>query len=146
MLRRKDNGGRTAAVWEMWSVTPAIALVLLPKCPVCLAAWLGLLGTVGSNSLLSAVWGIPLSVGMLGVALRPVVSVAQRTRQPQLLALGLLGAAAVLVARASAAQTLLLCAGLSLLAGALLWSGWLKRRAGHGSAGTIRISTIRSAK
>jgi hypothetical protein len=44
---------------------PALALLLAPKCPLCLAAWFGILGSFGASSWMSAAWGTALAAGLL---------------------------------------------------------------------------------
>src|SRR5947209_1409299 len=48
---------------------PAILLVILPKCPMCLGGWLGLMGLAGIVSPLKSAWGAPLWTVMLAAAL-----------------------------------------------------------------------------
>jgi hypothetical protein len=111
---------------EHLPLIPAIVLVVLPKCPLCLAAWFGILGSVSATAWFSAVWGIPLAAGLLSVALAILGVRARRRRDARPLWVGILGAAALLCGKCFAYGPLLLYAGLGLLAGASFWSTGLK--------------------
>ena len=111
---------------EHMALIPAIALVLLPKCPLCLAAWFGILGSLGVNSWLKAVWGTPLAAGLLSFAVGALALRARRSRDTRPLLVGLLGAAALLGGKCFVDAPMLLYSGLGLLLGASFWSSWLK--------------------
>src|SRR5580700_3154570 len=40
---------------------PAVAVALLPKCPVCATAYLGVFGSIGARGWFQAAWGLPLA-------------------------------------------------------------------------------------
>lgn len=98
--------------------------MLLPKCPLCIAAWLGILGSLGANSWLSAVWGTPLAVGLLSFAVGAMALRARRSRDPRQLLVGTLGAATLLVGKCVIDAPVLLYGGFALLMGASFWSSW----------------------
>jgi hypothetical protein len=75
---------------------PAILLVVLPKCPLCLGAWFGVFGALGVQPWIAGAWGVPLGAALLSVSVCALARHASRTRDPRPLALGLLGAAALL--------------------------------------------------
>ena len=78
---------------------PAVALVLLPKCPACLLAWAGVLGAWGAGPF----WHVPLGVWISSVLAAAVVGAvtvrAIRTRQPGLALAGCTATAALLAAK-----------------------------------------------
>jgi hypothetical protein len=100
---------------------PAIVLALLPKCPLCFAAWFGLLGAAGASSWLSAAWGAPLGMALLSFAVAALALRARKTRDLRPLLMGVIGAGALLGGK-YVADLLLLCAGLALLIAASIWS------------------------
>lgn len=100
---------------------PAIALAVLPKCPLCLAAWFGLLGVAGVNSWLSAAWSFPVWVTLLSFTVGVLAWRARSGGDGRPLAAGVLGAAALLAGK-YLTGTLLTGIGLVLLAAAYLWS------------------------
>ena len=116
---RHGSGGR-----EQLRLLPAVILVLLPKCPLCLAAWFGIFGSVSASAWLRAVWGIPLAVTLLGIAVLSLVLAARERRDWRALLVGTLGAAALLAGKYEMDQPILVCVGLALFIVASLWTGW----------------------
>lgn len=96
---------------EQLPLLPAIALVLLPKCPLCLATWFGIVGSVGA-SWLNAAWGTPLAAGLLSFAAGSLALRARRTRDRRPALVGLLGAAALLTGKCLTDEPLVLYTGL----------------------------------
>ena len=111
--QRPRAGGR-------FPLLPAVALVLLPKCPLCLGAWLGLLGA-GAGSWLQAAWGTPLWLALMTLPVGALLARARFRRDRWLLLAGLAGAAALLAGKCWT-NLQLLAAGFILLAGASVWS------------------------
>lgn len=101
---------------------PVIALVLLPKCPLCLMAWFGIFGSLEVSSWVSDLWGTPLAIGLLSFAIVALVLRAWRSGNGNPLVIGLLGAGAMLAGKCLFAAPPLLYAGLGLLIGASIWS------------------------
>ena len=65
-----------------WALVPMIALAVLPKCPLCLAAYLSLLGLgTGVASALAAVLH-PSLIAIAGLALGWAAVVAARRPRP----------------------------------------------------------------
>jgi hypothetical protein len=104
------------------SLVPAIALVLLPKCPLCVAAYLGVLGSLGTSSWLRATWGLPLGAGLLAFTFGALLVRAHRSTdyRPPLLALA--GSALLLAGKFVIDARTLVAVGALLLVGASLWS------------------------
>jgi hypothetical protein len=96
------------------------------ECPLCLAAELGLLSSLGARSWLNAVWGTPLAVGLLSFAVGTLALRSRRSRDPRPLLVGLVGAGTLLDGRCLMDAPLLVYAGLGLLMEASFWSSWWK--------------------
>ena len=126
------------AAGEHLPLLPAFVLVLLPKCPLCLGAWFGILGSIGVGSWLRTFWGAPLAAALLSFAIGALALRAWRSRDACPLLLGLVGAAALLGGRSFWDAPLLLYAGLVLLMGASLWSSWSLPR-GRGSVSARKL-------
>lgn len=63
------RGGARRRAGFAASMVPGAALVLLPKCPLCLAAWLGLVAGVGVSAVAAAyIRGAILVLWVVGVA------------------------------------------------------------------------------
>ncbi|WP_437899547.1 hypothetical protein [Sorangium sp. So ce124] len=107
---------------------PAIALVLLPKCPLCVAAYLGIVGSLGASAWLRDAWGLPLGAGLLAFALGALVLRALASQDYRPMLAGLAGASAVLGGKFWLDAPPLLYAGALLLIGASLWSVHLASR------------------
>lgn len=106
---------------EPLSLLPVIVLVLLPKCPLCLAAWFGILGSFGASAWLRAVWGAPLAAGLLSFVIAALALQARVRRVWWPLLAGTLGAAALLTGRYFLNLPILFFVGLALLTLASFW-------------------------
>jgi hypothetical protein len=110
-----------------YSLLPAAGLALLPKCPLCWAAYVSVATGLG----VAPATGHRLLLGVLTMALiAALAAVAVRSRlitdRRPLLAAGL-GAAAVLLGRLAVNSMPLVYLGLAVLAGAAVWSAWPRR-------------------
>lgn len=101
---------------------PALAVVLLPKCPLCVAAYLGILGSLGVGSWLRDVWGLALGAGLLAFTIGALALRALRKRRIHRLLVGVCGATAVLGGKFFVEAPLLPYAGAAALAFASIWS------------------------
>lgn len=115
-----------ARVCQHLPLIPAVVLVLLPKCPLCLAAWFGIFGSLGATSWLNAVWGTPLAAGFLSLTVGTLAMRARGSRDARPLCVGIIGAVALLCGKCLVDVPLLICVGLGLLLSACFWSGRLK--------------------
>jgi mercuric ion transport protein len=111
------------------SILPALGAALLPKCPLCAAAYLGVLGSLGPGRWLRAAWGLPLTAGCLAVAAFALGFRARRRRGYGPLALGL-GAGALLLGAQLARDPApaLMVFGAAILVVATAWNTWPLRR------------------
>jgi hypothetical protein len=91
-------------------IVPAMLLVVLPKCPLCLGAWFGFFGAVGVGSWVAGVWGVPLGAALLAITVSVLAVRAFRTHDLRPVPFGLVGAAALLAGE-HFSNVLLLCAG-----------------------------------
>jgi hypothetical protein len=110
-----------------YAVLPAMGLALLPKCPLCWAAYVSVAAGLG----VAPATGHRLILGLLALALvAALAAVAVRSRliadRRPLLAAGL-GASAVLLGRLAVSSMPLVYLGLAGLAGAAVWSAWPRR-------------------
>jgi hypothetical protein len=111
------------------SLLPGGLLALLPaaKCPICIAAYAGVLSSLGlgflhDDRVLSPIIAVLLTVGLVSVAWS-----TRGHRRPGPLAVTVLGSAAVVVGRLIWSVPVVLYGGVALLVGASLWNLWLKR-------------------
>jgi hypothetical protein len=111
-----------AEIGEHIPLASAILIALLPKCPLCLAAWLGIIGSTSISSWVNRVWGAPLTAGFLSIAIGTIARRAWRRRDSRPLWLGLLGGAALLYGKCIVSAPLLLFAGLGLMIVAGFWN------------------------
>jgi len=95
-------------------ILPVILLMVLPKCPFCLGAWFAIFGGIGVRSWIAGVWGVPLGAALLSITVCTLAARAFRASDSRPLALGLLGAAALLAGK-HITDVFSLCAGGCLL-------------------------------
>jgi hypothetical protein len=89
---------------------------------MCLAAYGGLLTSLGSSSWLTAIWGLPLTVAALLITLGALAFPARRRRRYGPLLLAVLGASILLLGKFLFTVPSAVYAGASLVAAALLWN------------------------
>ncbi len=82
-----------AEIGEHIPLASAILIALLPKCPMCLVAWLGIIGSASISSWVNRVWGAPLTAGFLSIAIGTIALRAWRRRDSRPVWLGVLGGA-----------------------------------------------------
>jgi hypothetical protein len=102
-------------------LVPTLALIALPKCPLCAAAYLGVLGSFG-GAWLRAAWGWPLTAALLVLALVAPAARAWRRQAYRPLVCGVVGGGALVVGKFGVESAPLVCVGALLLAAAALWS------------------------
>ena len=126
MSRAEIGSGR----WRTWTAVPGILAAVLPKatCPLCVAAYAGVISSLGLGFLLTdRVLNPVILVSLtLSVASAGWNSWARRRSLPFLLAVT--GAAAVVLGRMVWSLPLVVYGGVALLLGASSWTLWLNRR------------------
>jgi hypothetical protein len=135
---RLSRAGRR--VGGLMPTLPAVALVLLPKCPMCLMAWFGLMGAFDLSPWVTRLWGMPLSLTLLGMAMAALLMRARRCRDWRAAALGLAGSLLILSGRFLLETPVLLYGGLIILALATLWSTRLRPRQDRASRSGLPMS------
>jgi len=101
---------------------PAIAIVFLPKCPLCVAAYLGALSSLGAGTWLNAAWGLPLCASLAAIAVGALFLRGRRSGDYSPTLLGLAGAAALLVGKLAIETPAVIYGGVALLVVASVWS------------------------
>ncbi len=119
------------------AAAPGIALSLLQKfaCPICAAASIGVLSSLGLGYLLSATYLLPLTAVLLLVALAALAFKA-RTRHGYgpLLVVGTVAAAGVLIGKFKYDSSGVMYAAVGLLLVSSVWNAWPRRTAVAGCA------------
>lgn len=105
---------------------PSVGVALLPKltCPVCWPAYTALLSSVGINFVDYTPYLLPTLTAFLLIALWALAYRARARRGYGPLALGALGAVAVLAGKFLFESDVGLYSGAGLLLGAALWNLW----------------------
>ncbi|MBN4050158.1 MerC domain-containing protein [Desulfobulbus sp. AH-315-M07] len=108
---------------------PAAMLALLPSftCPVCIAAYAGVLSAAGLGFIFDTTIQTPLIIGFLLIGIASVAFASRSHRKPAPLLLTLLGAAAVVAGKLVWDVPYVLYSGAALLLGAAIYNLWLKR-------------------
>jgi hypothetical protein len=100
---------------------PAIGLALLPKCPLCLAAYLGALGCLGAVPWLSGGRGLLLEALLVSLALGAIARGGARRRDLRAVLVGFTGGACMLAGNFADARSFTV-AGALVLCAAAVWS------------------------
>jgi hypothetical protein len=104
------------------ALIPTIALALLPKCPLCLAAYLGVFGCVGAGAWLGGVRGEAVEAVLLVLAVGVVASRGARYGDWRPSTVGLAGAVALAAGKFVLNAPAIVVAGACALVGASVWS------------------------
>jgi mercuric ion transport protein len=103
----------------------AILVALLPKCPACWSAYAGLSSLLGLSFVVEARYLLPLTAGLLSLAVGALARKAQRSRRYEPCVLGLVASGGVLIGKFGIESALLMYTSVGALAMATLWSGGL---------------------
>lgn len=94
---------------------PALAIAVIPKCPLCWAAWLGVATTLGLGRIGYQPWLLPAMAVFLGVVLTTLVWRDWRRRQFAISILLILGGSLVIAGRLALEHPPTLYAGIAIL-------------------------------
>ena len=121
--------------WRFLASLPGVGAALLPVglCPACWPAYAGILGSLGLGFLLESMHLLPLTIGLLGLALFTLVFRARARRGYGPLVLGIASACPVLTFKFVYGFDPLAYAGLLGLVAASAWNAWPKRKSEVGS-------------
>jgi mercuric ion transport protein len=113
------------------AILPAVGVALLPKvaCPACWPAYAGILSAVGLSFLLETSILLPLTAVFLATAVGSLAFRASRRRGYGPFAVGLAGAATVLIGKFVFESDAAMYGGLGVLVAASLWNGWPPKQA-----------------
>ena len=105
---------------------PGIGVALLPKlaCPACWPAYSALLAALGLGWLLEETWLLPLTAGLLAIAIGSLGYRAGARRGYRPFVLGSLAGLLVLVGKFAFDNVPVTYAGASLLVAASIWNAW----------------------
>lgn len=119
------SGNRRSAVL----VLSSLALAAAPKCPFCILAFLGVVGTATTAGAAYRVWLFPATVLWLGVTVAALAWRARGARQYGPPVAGAVAAAAILIGKFHVAVPFVVYAGMAVLAAAAVWRAWPRRNA-----------------
>jgi hypothetical protein len=110
---------------------PGVVVSLLPKfaCPVCAAASLGVLSSLGLGYLLSARYLLPLTAALLALALAALAFKARTRHGYGPFLVGVSAAAGVLLSKFVWESNPTMYAALGLLMVSSVWNAWPRRSA-----------------
>lgn len=117
--------------WRRWRLNlllvPALIMAALPKCPLCLLAYAGVLGTLGFDPLVYRAWFLPLTLALSTATLAALLIRAQRRQGYGPFGVGLAAVILILAGKFYFDFTPLLYAGTGLLLAASVWNSWPKK-------------------
>lgn len=105
---------------------PGVGVALLPKlaCPLCWPAYAGVLSSVGLGFLISSAYLLPLTAGVLALALGAMAFRAKNRRGYGPFLLGLVASSGVLLGKFLWESQLATYGAIGLLVVASLWNAW----------------------
>jgi len=112
-IRRKKDGD--------FAFVPLVVLALLPKCPMCIALWLGVASVITPYPWLESFW-LALTVVLVACALVSLSFAAWRSRNVCPFLLSIIGLSFLLVRRFVWDSAVLACLGFCLIAMAIILS------------------------
>lgn len=115
--------------WPGFAALPGVLLALLPKatCPLCVAAYAGVLSSLGLGVLLTDRVLTPVIVVSLIASVANVAWTTRPLRHRGPVVTSLIGALTVVVGRLVWSHVGVVIAGAALLVAASLWAVWLRR-------------------
>lgn len=122
--------GGSSHGWKSSLMTfPGVAAAFLPSvtCPLCWPAYAGLLSAMGLTFLFSEAYLLPLTAGLLVIAVAALWLGGKRRGGYRTFTVGLIGAATLWVGRFVVDVPVMLYLGAALLVGASFWNAWSRR-------------------
>jgi hypothetical protein len=129
--QRVPSRWRLSAIRHALTSLPGAGAAMLPVgvCPACLPADLGLLSMLGLGFLLPTKYLLPLTAGLLALALAGLGYKASRRRGYWPLCMGVAGGGLILAGKFLLATTWVVYAGVGLLLTASIWNAWPRKAA-----------------
>jgi hypothetical protein len=106
------------------ALLPALLIAALPKCPLCLLAYAGVVGSVGLDPILYRAWLLPLTLMFAATALIMLAYRAPRRHGYRPLLLGVAAVAMIIAGKFILDFLPLLVVGMVLLLVASVWNSW----------------------
>lgn len=127
--RRCQTGRFFSRLKSSLTVFPGVVAALLPSvtCPLCWPAYAGLLSAMGMTFLFSEAYLLPLTAGLLVIAVVALWFGGKRRGDYKPFTAGLIGVAILLAGRFVVDSSVTLYLGAALLVGASFWNAWPRR-------------------
>ena len=109
------------------ALVPALIMAALPKCPLCLLAYAGVLGTLGLDPRLYRAWFLPLTLAFSTATLVVLAFRAQRRHGYGPFVVGFTAVSIILASKFYFDSMPLLYTGIVLLLAASIWNSWPKK-------------------
>ncbi|MFL6214783.1 MAG: hypothetical protein ACJ74J_12935 [Blastocatellia bacterium] len=109
------------------ALVPTLLLAALPKCPLCLVAYAGVLGSLGFDPILYRAWLLPVTLAFAATALMMLAYRAPRRQGYRPLLLGVVAVAMIVAGKFILDFLPLLVAGMVVLLAASVWNSWPKK-------------------
>lgn len=106
------------------ALLPALLIAALPKCPLCLLAYAGVVGSIGLDPILYRAWLLPLTLVFAAAALMMLAYRAPRRHGYRPLLLGVVAVAMIVAGKFILDFLPLLVVGMVLLLAASVWNSW----------------------
>ena len=109
------------------ALVPALIMAALPKCPLCLLAYAGVLGTLGLDPWLYRAWFLPLTLAFSTATLVVLAFRAQRRHGYGPFFVGFTAVTVILASKFYFDSMPMLYFGIVLLLAASIWNSWPKK-------------------
>jgi hypothetical protein len=109
------------------ALVPALLVAALPKCPLCLLAYAGVLGSLGLDPILYREWLLPTTLVFAAAALAMLAYRAPRRRGYRPLMLGVAAVTMIVTGKFIFDLVALLAAGMVVLLVASVWNSYPKK-------------------
>lgn len=123
----EERTARQRPWWLNVTLLPALLVAALPKCPLCLVAYAGVLGTLGLDPFLYRTWLMPVTLVFSAATLAVLAFRAPCRRGYRPFVVGSVAVALIVAGKFVFDNTPLLVAGMALLLAASVWNAWPKK-------------------